>query len=148
LQRAAQRVFSKTPRGKVIRLKMAAQKRGLLVTISANEFEKWWQITPHICEYCGRTTADYRTTAKSLLNYQGKKRLLNALKRKLLKLKQSTDYDLTIDRADNEQGYELTNLTKACWICNLVKGHFLTSKEMKFIAPRLRQEIEAGLAEI
>jgi hypothetical protein len=64
----------------------------------------------------------------------------------LLKLDAAARFDLTIDRANNERGYDLGNLVKACWICNSVKGHFLTSHEMKTVGQRIRDEIEAGLA--
>ena len=145
-QRKSQSKFNKTPRGKILRLKARSKSRGLSVTISAGDFERWWKESPHVCGYCGCTTEEYRHTARCLRGYEGEKRLLRLLRGKLLKLGTAAYFDLTIDRADNELGYDFGNLVKACWICNSVKGHFLTSHEMKMVGPRIRKEIDAGLA--
>lgn len=147
-QRKSQNKFNKTARGKLIRIKVRARARGLSATISADDFEKWWKDSPHICGYCGCTTNEYRQTVKNLRQYSGKRRTLRLLRTKLLKLEATSDYDLTVDRADNELGYEFGNLTKACWICNVVKGHLLTSAEMRITGRRIRKEIEDGLAEV
>ena len=131
--------------GKIQNLKSAAKRRSLEITISAKELENWWLATPNICVYCGQSPNEYRKIARDLVNYEGTNRLLRLLKGKFNRLKQALAYDLTIDRADNQRGYELVNLRKACWICNLVKGHFLTSTEMETVARRIRKEIEIGL---
>ncbi len=53
---------------------------------------------------------------------------------------------MTIDRIENEKGYEPENMVKACWICNSLKGDFFDGEQMKKIAPqiiaRLEREIE------
>ena len=61
--------------------------------------------------------------------------------------KQASTNELTLDRADNSKGYAASNLVKACWLCNYIKGAFLTESEMKQVGARLRKEMELGLDE-
>ena len=146
IEKSARIRFNKTPRGKIIRLKARSKLRGLAVTISADEFERWWEETPHACSYCGCTADEYREMARRLSVYNGEKRLRLLLKSKLLKLAAAARFGLTVDRADNDQGYAAGNLMKACWFCNSVKGHFLTSAEMKMVGLRIRREIDSELS--
>ena len=65
---------------------------------------------------------------------------------KLIKGKiQSKIKSMTIDRKNNSKGYEYGNIVKACWLCNKIKGPFLTSSQMKMVAPNLIEELKAEI---
>lgn len=49
---------------------------------------------------------------------------------------------MTIDRKQNDQGYELKNIVKSCWICNSLKNDFFEGDQMKFIAPQLISKLK------
>ena len=52
---------------------------------------------------------------------------------------------LSIDRKNNARGYSVTNIAKACWICNSLKNEFFTPTDMKRISPRLIRELRRAL---
>jgi hypothetical protein len=47
---------------------------------------------------------------------------------------------LTIDRKDNERGYDNDNLVLACMMCNRIKSNIFTFEEMKIIGEMLRKK--------
>lgn len=83
-----------------------ADKRNIPVIFSVNEFISWWDSIPNICFYCKR---DLETSK----DFFGKK-----------------TGRLTVDRIDNNKGYELTNIAKSCWLCNRIKADIFTKDEM------------------
>lgn len=42
-----------------------------------------------------------------------------------------------LDRKDNSKGYTIDNICSCCWICNSIKGEFLSYEEMKNVASLL-----------
>lgn len=48
---------------------------------------------------------------------------------------------LTIDRIDNNQGYSINNICKACHICNTVKGAFINADTMQIVGRKILQSI-------
>ena len=49
---------------------------------------------------------------------------------------------MTIDRKNSEQGYEINNLVKSCWICNSIKSNKYSYEEMKIIGIKLKKYIK------
>ena len=49
---------------------------------------------------------------------------------------------MTIDRKQNDQGYELKNIVKSCWICNSLKNDFFEGDQMKLISPQLISKLK------
>lgn len=39
-----------------------------------------------------------------------------------------------LDRKDNTKGYVIDNVCSCCWVCNSIKGEFLSFEEMKIVA--------------
>jgi len=109
--------------------------------MTLEEFANWWNSSADECEYCGLSTFEYRSLLEKMQSYAGSSSTIKyAISRPNL-IHTRTVY-LTIDRKDNDQGYTLDNMCKACWTCNVTKGCNLTSDEMKVIGPNLRNRIE------
>jgi len=81
--------------------------RRTLLKISKADFVKWYNSQEKICFYCKRTFAETQT---------------DILNRKV--------HRLTIDRVDNNRGYENGNLALACLRCNAIKNNYFTKDEM------------------
>ena len=82
------------------------------VFISKEDFIKWHDSQPRICEYCGIQ----ENQTYILREYFG-----------------SVKSRLTVDCKDNELGYIKGNLTLACDKCNQVKNNILSYNDMKYI---------------
>jgi hypothetical protein len=147
IERLRQAGYYKFGKGKISLLRSFGKKRGLGVELTAEELEKWWKTTADACNYCGKSAAEYRVTRDRLLGYNGTDRQMLLLRDLFKRLKQASTNELTLDRVDNRKGYATTNLAKACWLCNYIKGAFLTDSDMKQIGVRLRKEIEVELGE-
>lgn len=83
-----------------------AKRRNIVFNISKTEFIRWYNEQDRICLYCKRPEA------------------------KTLKDMGSRANRLTIDRKNNDKGYELNNIVLACYRCNTEKGNFWTYEEM------------------
>ena len=77
--------------------------------ISKEDFIKWYTSQEQKCFYCGRTLEKIQDDDTQL---KGNKRRLS------------------IDRIDNDKGYELVNMVLACKRCNMIKNNFFTKDEM------------------
>lgn len=146
-ERLRQAGYYKFGKGKISLLRSFGKKRGLVVELTAGELEKWWKEKPDVCQYCGQSATEYQAIRDQLLSYSGTDRQLLLLRDLIKRLKQAATNELTLDRVDNRKGYVASNLAKACWLCNYIKGAFLTKSEMKQVGVRLRKEIELGLDE-
>ena len=100
--------------------------RADLNCLSRNAFVSWYINTPKICEYCGIPEEIWETL------YYGKQ----------------YKFSLSIDRKNNDSGYELWNMALACHVCNVVKNQFLTESEMRDVAQRyLKPKWQAKIKE-
>lgn len=100
-------------------MKSSAKARKLTFNLFKNEFEEWYNTQDKRCCYCG--------IDEDRLKVSGNLRSM-----------------LSIDRKDNNIGYEIANLCVACYKCNKMKGAFFTQSEWaeianKFIVPRLSE---------
>ncbi len=103
-------------------LKDKNNHRKALLKISKEDFVKWYNSQEKICFYCKRTLGETQT---------------DILNRKV--------HRLTIDRIDNNKGYEKGNLVLACLRCNAIKNNYFTKDEMLEIGEIIRRkEWEAG----
>lgn len=82
------------------------KKRKLSINISKEDFVSWYNIQPKICIYCGRTEEE------SIKDKNGKY------------------YRLTIERKDNNIGYQLDNIALCCFRCNSIKGSLFNYNQM------------------
>lgn len=100
-------------------LKNNAKTRNIDVSLSCDEFKSWYESNEKQCSYCGVTEIQLKMTKK----------------------KKSV---LTIDRKNNEIGYEICNMCFACHRCNNMKSNFFTEDEwrdisQRYIRPRLEK---------
>ena len=113
------RYKAKHPLGqKFASMKCTAKKRKVEFAMTRTTFEKWWNETLANCEYCG-IPEKYIPLA-----FPGApKHLLN----------------LSVDRRDNQYGYGVGNLVKACCFCNAAKGAVFTFEEAKKIGSVIQE---------
>lgn len=101
--------YSTTPTERYRQIKRRAPLRNVKLTIGKGEFIEWFNSQANVCYYCGNPLTGYRNGSLR---------------------------GLTIDRKDNARGYELGNLTLSCMRCNVMKGSWLTEKQMIDAAKR------------
>lgn len=78
---------------------ITAKRKGHEVKFTREQFQKWFDKNPKICEYCGRDEKVWNTTKKGFIKQKR----------------------LTIDRKDNNRTYEIDNICWACPECNTLK---------------------------
>ena len=98
-------------------LKHSAKRRNIPFLISKEEFCAWYEAqSPHKCAYCELSLEQLR--------HMG--------------------IDMSVDRADNVQGYTLNNITLACLTCNKIKLDVLTYEDMRLIGQVVRNRLLAN----
>lgn len=104
------RKYDNSPKRAYLRLKQSVKR--FTVTITQEEFVKWYNSQQKKCCYCGIEEI------KLPLD-------LDSFNRRTPRL--------TIDRKDSKKGYELGNLALCCLRCNSIKADFFTPLEMEEI---------------
>jgi hypothetical protein len=87
-------------------LQYNAKKRNISVNFNEIEFTAWWNKSPNNCYYCKR---EIHSANEFFGKNMGR---------------------LSVDRIDNQKGYEIDNIVKACWLCNRIKADIFTQDEM------------------
>lgn len=109
---------------KYVKVREGAQKRKIPVLFGRDDFAAWFDAAPKVCTYCGIEEADLKGWTRN-----------------------HRHQTITVDRRDNDQPYDLSNLVLACFPCNQIKGSFLTEEEMRKVADLvLRPKVQAHLA--
>lgn len=124
-------------RSKWNQLRCGARSRGLTFALTAEEYAAWWKKTPDACHYCGLTTALFHELRALILTLPSLKHFSGMFGNVAYRKAQH----LTIDRRNSRDGYYVGNLAKACWICNCIKGAYLTEAQMKWLSPQIINEI-------
>jgi 5-methylcytosine-specific restriction endonuclease McrA len=91
------------------KIKSKAKIRDRKFSIGKENFIKWYDNQEKKCYYCNRTLLEIKHDTRE--KKQGKGRL-------------------SIDRKNNNKGYELDNIVLACYRCNTIKGDYFTEQEM------------------
>ena len=118
----AQRIYFKkveSTKGKYWRLASGAKARGIKFTISPEEFITWYESQEKKCVYCNKLESEIR---------------------KEFDILDSKSTRLSVDRVDNDKGYEAGNLALACQRCNTIKGNFFTKDEMMEIGKVIKKK--------
>ncbi len=134
--------------GAISRIKQGAKKRGLTVSLTEEEYRNWWVTTEDRCYYCNSSLNDYMKIKDEILKYDGNN--YDILKYKIFfrsNIQRQID-KMTVDRVDNNIGYDLHNIVKACWICNSLKGDFFSAEDMKILSPKLIGQLQSDLLNI
>ena len=132
-------------KGAIPILKQGAQKRGIPFNLTANSLEEWWKEVPDICYYCGITIDEYIEIRDFIISYNGNNFELTKFKRFYRSPKHQVIRWMTIDRKDNEKGYEPYNMVKSCWICNSLKNDFFSAEHMKTISPDIMRKLKSEI---
>lgn len=103
---------------KFSKLRANARARGIEIEFTRDEFDEWLSKQEQVCVYCG-------IEASRLAAHRDKK-----------------SRKLTVDRANNQESYKLSNICLACFRCNNMKSNFFTAEQWreiatKFIKPRI-----------
>jgi hypothetical protein len=126
-------------------LRDSAKLRKIKFSLNHNMLKKWWESTPDVCYYCGFDIHKYRRLRNKILAHTANNRGINKFKNILML--DSVDR-MTIDRKSSNCGYKIENIVKCCWICNCVKGTFLSSADMKKVAPGIMKRLISRLGGI
>lgn len=131
-------------KGGIAKLRYGANKRGIPFSLTPEVLEEWWKSTPDVCCYCNLTIEEYIKIRDFVHNYRGTNN--NILKyKKFLSKAIARSKRMTIERKDNQKGYEIDNIAKACWFCNSLKSHYLNEEDFSKDAPQrisdLKKEI-------
>ena len=100
---------SLTPQWRFSLLKSNAKRRNISLEMTINEFIYWFGKQRLNCYYCGISLITHGNHSIACL---------------------------TIDRRDNKLGYKVANIVLTCQRCNMMKGSWLTEKEMVEIAEK------------
>ncbi len=146
LDKAADKGYYRYGKGAIPILKQGAEKRGIAFDLTADTLEQWWHSQPDTCYYCRSDLSEYLAFRDLILAYVGKNNEIKKFKRFYRSPKHQAIRWMTIDRVDNEKGYVIENLAKACWICNSLKSDFFDGTQMKQMGPtiigKLKREID------
>ena len=91
-------------------IKQGAERRGINLNFTSAELGIWYNEQTKTCHYCN-------VTPENLIGEN----------------KYGKTNRLTIDRKDNNKGYDLDNLVLACYRCNATKSNYFTEQEMLLI---------------
>lgn len=126
------------------RIKHSAANRGFDFDISRQDFEAWWNTEPHKCHYCSIDVDGFLAVRDAIL--AGTLKELGRFRQVFANPQHAKIVELSVERVDPDRGYALTNIVKACWVCNFIKGSILREEHMLLIGPQIRTEIEAIIA--
>jgi 5-methylcytosine-specific restriction endonuclease McrA len=111
----SKRLYNQTAEGIYISLKSGAKDRNINFNLIKEKFIKWYNNQIKKCVYCGR-----------------KENVANRDRNKYYRR-------LSIDRKNNNRGYELNNLVLCCHRCNLRKSDDLTFEQMLKVSKFINQ---------
>ena len=121
------------------RLVQSADKRHKSFDLSCIEFCDWYLNTSQHCEYCGITMPELHKMLEYLKATEHIPEVLIGIKTRYSNIHYSSHF--TIDRVDNTQGYNLSNIVKSCWICNSIKSNVMTYEEASLVMRPLMKRI-------
>lgn len=132
--------------GAIAKLRYGAKKRGISFSLTRELLEEWWRSTPDICCYCNVPIEEYIKIRDFIQNYSGANNNILKFKKFLRRVSDAHSRWMTIDRKDNQKGYEIDNITKACWFCNSLKNDFFSEEEFNKIAPQIISNLKKDIS--
>jgi 5-methylcytosine-specific restriction endonuclease McrA len=103
-----------------------SKPRNITINLTENEFINWYTSQEQKCYYCGRTLEEIKNDIKENIRHKNR---------------------MSVDRKDNNKGYELNNIVLACMRCNTIKSSYFTEKEMLKIGKLIYCAIDDKQAE-
>ena len=132
------KIYDKTPKSKqkhkeyyqsidgiYTHLRSGAKARKIEFSITQEEFITWYNNQEKKCYYCGIDENKLNKYRLFAMHYTR----------------------LTIDRKNNNKGYNLNNIVLACGRCNSIKSDFFTEQEMLKIGKIAKQKRTKGIKE-
>ena len=110
---------TKNPRGIFDVIKQGALKRGIEFILNRDEFETWYNAQIKKCFYCERTEEQVLSNDS------------------IMQIKCNR---LTIDRVENNKGYEISNIVLCCKRCNAIKSNYFNKEEMLLIGKIIKNK--------
>jgi len=104
--RIKKRIYAKSSKGIFVALKHSAKERKIDFFINQNDFINWYNNQDKFCYYCKKSEQEINNEINSHW------------------------HRLTIDRKDNNKGYNLNNLVLCCYSCNRIKSNIFSFIEM------------------
>lgn len=123
------------------RIRARSKRKGMQFDLTREDIKDWWVSTPDSCHYCGISVQDYLKIQDYIISYTGDSFEINRFKRFFWGKHVGSINRLTIDRRDNSKGYTVSNMVKACWICNSIKTDFFSEEQMKAIAHQITTKL-------
>jgi len=102
-------------------LKGQAIQRHINFYLTKEEFIYWYENQEKSCHYCKRTVEKIKNDTLGFNNR------------------------LTIDRKNNNIGYQINNIVLACYRCNSIKGDYFTEQEMQNIGQIIENKEKVGI---
>ena len=121
------------------------KKEEYLSSLTAESLEKWWHGQADNCSYCGISLDEYLGLRDFILSYKGGNFEINKFKRFYRSQKHQSIRWLTIDRINNNRGYEIENIAEACWICNSLKSDFFDGEQIRLIGADIIVKLKSGI---
>lgn len=145
MDKAIEAGYFRYGQGAISHIRQGAIKRGISFNLTAETLKEWWHSQPDICAYCNSSMDEYVKIRDFILIYNGNNFEINKFKRFFRSSKHQKIKWMTIDRLQNDIGYELKNIVKACWICNSLKNDFFDESQMKIIAPQIIEKLKSEI---
>jgi hypothetical protein len=98
--------------------------------------------------YCGISIEEYRILRDFILDYTGDNSTIKRFSRFYRSPKHAAINWMTLDRINNEIGYEIFNIVKCCWFCNSLKSDFFTPEEMRTFSPAIMEGLKKAVSQI
>ena len=133
--------------GAFTNMEKSAKKRGIEFDLTETQLKEWWLSTEDKCYYCGCTQEKFIEYRDFIKYYKGTNPPILYIQQHVFnKPNYYKITTMTIDRVDSSSGYKVSNIVKACWICNSLKSNKYSDEEMRSLGPKIVKEIENGKA--
>jgi hypothetical protein len=134
-------------KGAIPILRQGAKARGISFELTVETLEAWWRSVPDSCVYCGISVEDHRKLRDFIQGYAGDNFTIKRFLRFYRSPKHASINWMTIDRIDNDIGYEISNIVKCCWFCNSLKSDFFTPEEMLKFSPAIMEGLKKAISQ-
>ena len=104
-------------------IKNSAIHRNIEFNLTEEIFNNWYNNQEQKCYYCNRSIQKIKKDIKEDKRYKNR---------------------LSIDRKNNNRGYEINNIVLACSRCNIVKGNYFTEQQMLELGKKLYPDLFGG----
>lgn len=112
--------YYQTNEGIYYQIKNNAKNRNINFVISKEDFIRWYDKQEKLCHYCGRNLEEIKRDIKTDILHNKNR--------------------FSIDRKDNDTGYQLDNIVLCCHKCNTIKSNIFTYEQMIRVGNILKED--------